>query len=139
MNTVKFLPKVVTGEEHPDGTAQTPTFSGHIMLKVPDFFERQALKSLVIGIIARNGEADLESLQDAASSKSKINVADALGRMAELVRASVPFYQEIALVRLSDGQAFKSFDDLSCDASCEEILQEVAKELAGGLKLGKKQ
>lgn len=138
MKTIQFTPKAVTGftVEHEGAEVKVPpTFSGHIVLKLPDYFERQELKSLMVSLIAKDGEADIETLKGA--SKLKMNVASVVAGFAKLVRASVPFYQEVALKNLATGAEHKCFEDLSMDPAAEGILQEVAQELASGLSLSK--
>lgn len=137
MRTVKFLPKAVTGFDVEGEGGQKisipPRYSGHIILKAPTFFERQELKGLLLEVVAKDGEADLEAIR----SKKEVNVSAVVKGMAAIVKASVPFYQEVALKNLSTGEELKSFDDLSYDPDAESILQEVAQELASGLSISK--
>lgn len=138
MKTIKFTPKAVSGfTAEVDGKEEQvmPTFSGHIMLRVPDYFERQELKGLMISLVSKDGETDMETLKGV--SKSKMNVGAVMSGMAKLVKASVPFYEGVELVKLSTGEALKSFEDLSMEKEAEGILQEVAQELASGLSLSK--
>lgn len=138
MKTIKFTPKAVSGftaEVEGKEEKVAPTFSGHIMLRVPDYFERQELKALMISLVSKDGETDMETLKGA--SRSKMNVGAVMSGMAKLVRASVPFYEAVELRSLSTGEELKSFEDLSIDREAEGILQEVAQELASGLSLSK--
>ena len=135
MKTLKFATKAVTGydaEVEGKNIKIEPTFSGHIELKIPNFFERQELKSLLVGVVAKDGEADLEALQKGKMS-GKVNVGAVVRGMADLVKASVPFYQAVALKHLASGKEYASFEDLSYEPAAEGILQEVAQELASGL------
>ena len=142
MKSVKFIPKYVTGytEKVKDETGnetevkRAPTYKGCVMLKVPNYFERQKLKNILVGAVSSGGETDMDTLK---MSAKKVNVANALEKVAMLVEQSVPFYESVELENIETGVVHKSFEELSCDADAEGILQEVAQELATGLKLSK--
>jgi hypothetical protein len=134
MKTCVFTPKAVSGWTDDDGTKHEPTFSGTIELKIPDYFERQALKEILLRVVGADGESDIESLKDA---KRKINVSVVMKKMADLVKFSVPFYQKVELKNLKTGAVHSSFEDISMDPDAEEMLQEVSQELAKGLSPSK--
>lgn len=139
MKTIKFTPKAVTGYAIEDDKGCTkpisPTFSGHVILRVPTFFERQKMRALLVSVVAQGGEVDVEGLRSASSQK--VNISAVMESMSRLVESSVEFYQAIELKNLETGEEHKSFDDLSMDPAAEGMLQEIAQELAGGLKLSK--
>lgn len=137
MKTVVYVPaacKESTVEVDGAKVVVPATFSGSITLKVPTFFDRQKLKSMLVDVVAKDGEADIEALR---TGKGRVNVLRLLDKIADLVRESIPFYQSVDLTNLKTGAKYSSFDDLSVDAEADEILQDVAKELAGGLSLSK--
>lgn len=142
MKSVKFIPKYVTGwtDKVKDESGKeieikrAPTYKGCVTLKVPNYFERQKLKNILVGAISRDGETDIDTLK---MNSKKVNVANALEKVAMLVEQSVPFYEAVELENIETGVILKSFEELSCDADAEGILQEVAQELATGLKLSK--
>lgn len=134
MKTIKFIPKVVTGYTV-EGATVAPTFSGHIELRVPNYFERQQLKALMVNAVVQGGESDIESIKGATSKK--VDVLAMIKSMVAMVEASMPFYVSVEMKKLSNGAEYKSFDDLSFDPEAEGILQEAAQELANGLQLSK--
>lgn len=136
IKTAKYLPQAVTGYKDADTQIDIPpTFSGHIMLRVPNYFERQELKAMLLEAVAGNGETDIESIQ--SLGKGKVNVLALMRRMAALVEKSAQFYTEVKLVKIETGIEYNSFEDLSYDSDAEGILKEVAQALSNGLPIGK--
>lgn len=134
MKTTIFVPKACREWKDDQEVVHQPTFSGQVELKIPNFFERQKLKTLLLVAVAQDGEADLETVK---SGKGRVNIVKMMEQMGELVKESVAFYQKVELKNLKTGAELKSFDDLSCDPDADALLQEVAQELAGGLAVSK--
>lgn len=134
MKTTNFTPKACRQMTDDEGKVTEPTFSGSIELKVPTFFERQKLKTMLIIAVSNDSGTDLESLK---SGGGKVNVAKIMEQMGELVRESVPFYQKVEIKNLRTGEDHKCFDDLSCDPDADAMVQEIAQEIAGGLGVSK--
>lgn len=130
MKTVKFVPSACAQSEAND----QQTFRGCVTLKVPNYFERQKFRGLLLGAISMGGETDIETLKESAS---KADLGSVMQKMAAIVEMSVPFYQAVELENIKTGVFHKTFEDLSLDADAESILTEVAQELAGGLTLSK--
>lgn len=136
IKTAKYLPRAVTGfKDEESGLDVPPTFSGHIILRVPNYFERQELKAMLLEAVTGSGETDIESIQ--SLGKGKVNVLELMRRMSLLVQKSSDFYSEVALKNLTTGVEYASFDELSYDADAEGILKEVAQALSNGLPIGK--
>jgi hypothetical protein len=134
MKTVKFIPKACIESTDDAGVVTHATFKGCITLKVPNYFERQKLRSVLMGAISRGGETDVEALKDSAKNA---DLASVMQKMAAIVEMSVPFYQAVELENIKTGVFHKTFEELSLDADADAILIEVAQELAGGLTLSK--
>jgi hypothetical protein len=134
MKTVKFIPKACLESTDEAGVVTHAMFKGCITLKVPNYFERQKMKSILIGAISKGGETDVETLKDSAK---KADLAGVMQKMAAIVEMSVPFYQSVEMENIKTGVFHKTFDELSLDADADEVLIEVAQELAGGLTLSK--
>lgn len=135
MKTVVFIPKACVETKDETGKVLSPaSFSGCVHLKIPNFFERQKLKTLLLVAVAADGETDLETVK---SGKSKVNIVKMMEQMSELVKESVGFYQKVEMKNLKTGADLNSFDDLSCDPDADGVIQEIAQELAGGLAVSK--
>lgn len=134
MKTTNFIPKACLESKDGEGVVIPPTFSGSIDLKIPTFFERQKLKTMLIVAVSTEGGTDLAALK---AGTGKVNVVKMMEQMGELVRESVPFYQKVEIKNLRTGEEHKSFDDLSCDPDADALIQEVAQEIAGGLGVSK--
>ena len=134
MKTVKFIPKLCTKWTDDSGLVHEPKFKGCVTLKIPNFFERQELKNILMDAVLKDGETDIEAIK---SDHKNVNVKELLKKMAVLVEKSVPFYQAVEIESVETGVFYKSFDDMSCDRDCEAIIQEVAQELANGFTLSK--
>ena len=134
MKTTTFVPKACRQWSDDSGTSHEPTFSGSVELKIPNFFERQKLKTMLMTAISSDGETDIEAMKE---GKGKVNVVRLMEQMSSLVEASVPFYQKVELKNLKTGAAHDSFESLSCDSEADSVLQEVAQELANGFSVSK--
>lgn len=135
MRTFKFVPEatkdqIMTDEEGkpvPHGEAGpillTARFSGHIILRVPDFDERmQLLEDIGLEIN--------DAGQGAIPEDNKLKV------MRRLVKATQAYYKEVDMKHV-DGTEYKSFEDLSFDLQAQPILMEVAKLMQEGIRPGK--
>jgi glycyl-tRNA synthetase beta subunit len=134
MKTVKFVPKLCTDWTDDDGVVHAAKFKGFITLRVPNFFERQKIKTILMSAVTSGGETDIDSIKEASK---KVDVIELMKKMASVVEESVPFYTSVDLENIKSGAVHKSFDDLSCDSDAESILQEVAQEIANGFSLSK--
>ena len=117
MKTVKFVPSVAKGEEK--------TFEGFIELKPLGFDERFEMLD-VLGIDL-DDEGKIELPQD---KKAQIRM------MRKMVDFAKKQYLTVSLKKLSTGEEYTSFDDLSIDQDCNGILIEVATQVMNGFKLG---
>lgn len=134
MKTAKFTPKLCSEQVDKKGVTHPPLFSGHITLKVPNFYERQNLKAILMGAFVIDGQTDLEDMK---VDTKNIKLPELMEKMGKLVSLSEPFYQEVELEHLVTGVKFKSFEDLNYEKDAEGILQEVAQELSNGFNLSK--
>src|SRR5574343_486801 len=100
MKTTIFVSKFCKEWEDDSGAKQPARFRGQITLKVPNFFERQKLKTLLMEAVTSNGETDIEAIK---GSGAKINVLDLMRRMATLVQESIPFYQGVEMENVRTG------------------------------------
>ena len=100
------------------------TFSGELVIYRPTIDERYEFAELLGLDVSKDGEV-------VQSEGSVVKM------MRNLLRASEKFYAKVALKRLSDGQEFKSFEELSVDPDCEGILIEVGMQIKNGFRASK--
>jgi len=134
MKTSKFIPSVCKETVKEDGEKLPAKFKGCIVLKVPNYFERQKFQAILMESITADGETDVNTIKE---DLKKTGIVSLMQRMEKMVRESEPFYQSVELENVETGVFHKSFEDLTYDKDAEVILQEVSNELASGFALSK--
>jgi hypothetical protein len=119
MKTIEFEPSLCKEITNEAGEKTLPKFKGKIVLRRPTFDDRSQFAE----------EIDFEALDPEGGSVDK---KKSISVMRKLVKMSESFYQSVDIERLSDGQKFSSFDDLSVEVGCTEILMEAATFLVSG-------
>lgn len=100
-----------------------PTFKGRIVLRRPKFDERYEFVEQIGISIDKEGEVQMEQQE--------------LKMLRRMVAESEKYYELVELERLSDGEKFENFEDLSVDIDANEILIEVATFMMHGRKVSK--
>lgn len=131
MEPIRFVPAACAEQPailNEDGSekkaAEPASFSGHLMIVPPTQSER-------LELICDCGF----DLNEKGEVKGGMNQ---LRSMAKMIRASKPFVALVDMIRLSDGCAFTSFDDLDHDTDGGKVLVDVAQQVMRGFKLSKK-
>lgn len=114
MKQLKFVPNECKGDD--------PKFTGHIMLRVPNFDEKWELLEGMGLELTPDGQVDL--------SKTK-----SFSFVRKCVSSSKPFFAEVA-IKSKEGTEYKTFDDLSNDDETHGILMNAALATVSGMKLG---
>lgn len=118
MRSVKYVPSLCKGEDK--------IFDGSVEIRLPTFDEKfEYFESL-------GADVDESGSVDKLSNTSKIK------KIRSLVGVSKPHYLAVDLKKLSSGEEFKSFDDLTTEPDAHPILIEVATHLLSGFDLGKR-
>lgn len=115
MKTVKFVPEICKGEEK--------LFEGDITLRAVTFDERCDYMEKVGLDVAEDGKVE--------TLKGKLQM------IRRLVSLSKAHYEAVNLVKVSTGETYTSFDDLTVDQEAYPILNEVGTWLINGLSMGK--
>ena len=134
MKTAIFIPKSCTQWVDEAGKTHEPLFKGNVEIKVPDFFERNKFKALLMSAVTTSGETDVSTIK---SASNKVDVQRMMDKVAELVRESIPFYKKVDLQNITSGESHSSFESLSCDKDADSIVQEIAQEIANGFTISK--
>lgn len=116
MKTFEFIPMEAQGEN--------PTFSGCILMKAPNFFEKYEL---------------LESLESETNADGQIVMKSntQMSSMRKLVSAVKPFALEIKLKCLETGESYESWESLIDSEECFSILVQMGGKVIGSTRVGK--
>ncbi len=116
MKTVKYVPAACRG----DGRK----FDGFITLNPVSFEQKYDYLDELKLKIGEDGKIDMG------------DTSDKLRHMKNLVRIAKTHFVSVDIKKLSDGEEFKTYEDLSYDSDCHDMLLEVAGTLLNGFKVG---
>lgn len=118
---LKFVPQVCKETFNKKGETVPPAYSGTVTLRLPTNSERTAL----------GGDVSLEFDAD-----GKVDPKKAAAYLRAVMKDAPTFVQEVDLVRLSDGYAFKAYASVHYETGLAGLEMEIANRLVGDFKVG---
>lgn len=115
MKQIKHIPEECTGEN--------PRFTGHIMLKVPNFDEKWGMLDGLGLEMNDEGHVDMAKMKSFSFIRS-------------YVKAAKPFFAEVSIKENLSGNEYKSYEDLSADSDTHPMLMKASLVVVSGMKLG---
>lgn len=117
-----------------EGDGVPAAYSGFVMMRIPDYFERMELLEEVSEAFAGE-EPPPEDETEAQAKRREIRRLNR--RIRYLARKMEPFVEEVELTRLADGFKFTSYDEVKHDTELASVVTELATWVVGKHQVGK--
>lgn len=144
---VKYEPSVcIDVTVPPDGdkpeSVVAALFSGHVMIRVPSYDERCALRDIVqncdksmLIIAARVAKGELTKDQAAAEIMDKGQSAG-MSITRAIVKLIPEYVVDVHIERRADGYKYKSVNELLYDEGCHRLVEEIGGALFMKVQIG---
>lgn len=136
--TKKFIPSICKASKDDQGNEIAAKYEGHVIIRVPDFDERQEFllvpemdEVIDAAAAANRGESDASAVID-----QKVNAKRSMAIVKNLKKNLKDWVVSIEIKRLDDGFVFTSLDECRMDSEVGIISQEIAIDLLGKYRWG---